>query len=173
LFVPFIAIGFRAYCIVLLAYLTDNRVAAGVDHIVYGGLFSVLIQLALIILGWQWRESRGPEDPIAPNYPDMLSAPPTGNVVHSGTPYIIAAAALALICPVPLLATHLGNRATTATTWPDPPVTVTAPWQIAELYDLGWAPAVHGPDKELSESFKDGCCIPVVRERTWWAPTIV
>src|SRR5262249_23481628 len=55
--VPILGNGLRAYGTVLLAYLSDNRLAAGVDHIVYGAVFATLIQLGLIAVGLRWRET--------------------------------------------------------------------------------------------------------------------
>ncbi|HVJ52755.1 MAG TPA: exosortase A [Aliidongia sp.] len=49
--VPVIANGFRALGIVLLAHATDNRVAAGADHIIYGWGFSVVILFVLLFVG--------------------------------------------------------------------------------------------------------------------------
>ncbi len=56
--VPIIANGFRALGIVLLAHYSDNRIAVGVDHIVYGWGFFTAILLALIWFGLRFQ--RGP-----------------------------------------------------------------------------------------------------------------
>ena len=56
---PVIANGSRALGIVLLGYWSDNRIAHGVDHIVYGWFFLVAILLALMIIGMRYA------DPIA------------------------------------------------------------------------------------------------------------
>jgi exosortase A len=49
--VPVIANGLRAFGIIYLAYLTDNRLAAGADHIVYGWGFFSVVMLALLAIG--------------------------------------------------------------------------------------------------------------------------
>src|SRR5262249_21157037 len=54
--VPIVGNGLRAYGTILLAYSTNNRVAVGMDHIVYGGLFSTIIQVTLLAIGLRWRE---------------------------------------------------------------------------------------------------------------------
>ncbi|MEM9628487.1 MAG: exosortase A [Pseudomonadota bacterium] len=48
---PIIANGFRAFGIILIAYLTDNEYAAGVDHIVYGWGFFAVIMLVFLAIG--------------------------------------------------------------------------------------------------------------------------
>ncbi len=48
---PIVANGFRAFGIILIAYLTDNKYAAGVDHLVYGWGFFAAIMLAFLAIG--------------------------------------------------------------------------------------------------------------------------
>lgn len=57
---PVLANWLRAYGIVMLAHLTDNRLAAGVDHLVYGWVFFGLVMLALFWVGGRWREDERP-----------------------------------------------------------------------------------------------------------------
>lgn len=54
--VPIAANGLRAFGIVLLGHLTHNRLAAGVDHLIYGGVFFGLVIAVLFTAGWHWRE---------------------------------------------------------------------------------------------------------------------
>jgi exosortase A len=49
--VPIIGNGFRALGIVLLAHFSDNRIAVGADHLIYGWGFSVAILAALMFVG--------------------------------------------------------------------------------------------------------------------------
>ena len=59
---PIIANGFRAFGIILIAYLTDNEYAAGVDHLVYGWGFFAVIMLVFLIIGnaiADWPSSAG------------------------------------------------------------------------------------------------------------------
>ena len=54
--VPVIANGFRALGIVLLGYWSDNRIAHGVDHIIYGWGFLVAILLVLMFIGMRYAD---------------------------------------------------------------------------------------------------------------------
>ncbi len=54
--VPIVANWLRAYLIVMLGYLSDNEIAAGVDHLIYGWLFFGVVILAMFWIGNFWRE---------------------------------------------------------------------------------------------------------------------
>lgn len=54
--VPIVANGIRAYGIILLAYKTDNKLAAGVDHIIYGFIFFTLVTFTVLAVGMSFRE---------------------------------------------------------------------------------------------------------------------
>lgn len=54
--VPIIANGIRAYGIVMLADLSDYKLAVGVDHLIYGWLFFGVVMLLLFWLGSLFRE---------------------------------------------------------------------------------------------------------------------
>ena len=54
--VPIVANGIRAYGIVMIAYLSEMRIATGVDHILYGWVFFGIVMLLLFWFGSLWRE---------------------------------------------------------------------------------------------------------------------
>jgi exosortase A len=53
---PVLANGVRAYFIVLLGYVSDMRLAVGIDHLIYGWLFFGIVCLLLFGIGRWWRE---------------------------------------------------------------------------------------------------------------------
>src|SRR3569832_988216 len=60
----FTADGLRAYMSVMIAHLSDMRLALGVDHFIYGWAFFGLVMLLLFWIGSYWREDdRPPEQP--------------------------------------------------------------------------------------------------------------
>jgi exosortase A len=61
--VPVIANGFRALGIVLLAHYSNNKIATGADHLVYGWGFSVLILCLLMFIGARFSDPVGEEGP--------------------------------------------------------------------------------------------------------------
>ncbi len=54
--VPIVANGLRAYMIVMIAHLSDNKLAMGVDHFIYGWVFFGLVMLLLFWVGSFWRD---------------------------------------------------------------------------------------------------------------------
>jgi exosortase A len=73
--VPILANAVRVFGIVFLAYESGNRIAAGVDHIIYGWIFFAMVMSLLLAVGGWWREK-----------PDQRtqgrSSPPTGANEH-------------------------------------------------------------------------------------------
>ena len=56
--VPVVANVFRAYGIIILAYVSDFEVAVGVDHLIYGWVFFSLISAIIVLVGlWAGRRT--------------------------------------------------------------------------------------------------------------------
>ncbi|MGM9479715.1 exosortase A [Roseateles sp. NT4] len=53
---PLIANWLRAYMIVMLGHLSGNKLAVGVDHIIYGWVFFGIIMLAMFMIGARWTD---------------------------------------------------------------------------------------------------------------------
>jgi exosortase A len=71
LLVPIVANWVRAYLIVMIGHLSSNRLAAGVDHIIYGWVFFGLVIGGMFMLGARYAE---PDAPVASGG----AVPPTG-----------------------------------------------------------------------------------------------
>jgi EpsI family protein len=54
--VPIVANGMRAFGIVMIAHLSDMKLAMGVDHFIYGWVFFGLVMLLLFWTGSFWRD---------------------------------------------------------------------------------------------------------------------
>jgi len=57
---PILANWLRAYMIVMLGYLTDNRIGTGDDHVFYGWILFGLVILSMFWFGARWHEPRAP-----------------------------------------------------------------------------------------------------------------
>ena len=140
----------------MLAYVTNDRLAAGVDHVVYGGVFAVFLQLLLIMIGLRWREK---DTSVHSNYSGVATMRRTTESL-SGVPgrkaYILATAVSILVVATTLLASYLWNKAASATAWADQSVTVTAPWQVTANDDFSWFPNRRGADKEFLQNYRSG-----------------
>lgn len=58
--VPIVANWGRAYMIVMLGHLSNNKIATGVDHLVYGWVFFGIVIFALFMIGARWSEPDAP-----------------------------------------------------------------------------------------------------------------
>lgn len=54
--VPIIANWIRAYLIVMIGHWSNNRLAAGIDHIVYGWVFFGIVVALMLMIGARWSE---------------------------------------------------------------------------------------------------------------------
>lgn len=68
--IPIVANWVRAYGIVMIGHLSDNKLATGVDHIIYGWVFFGLVMLLLFWVGSFWHEeATAQSDKSMPEFP--------------------------------------------------------------------------------------------------------
>jgi exosortase A len=145
---PVAANALRAYGIVLVGYLSNNKLAVGVDHIIYGGVFFVAIEIALLAAGVRWRES-----------PELAAEEPRESI--TGVPFprklvIAAPAAAGVLLLTPLLSEYLWNKSAADPAPAELAVLVDPSWREAATYDYGWNPGLHRPDRELGQEYESG-----------------
>jgi len=87
--VPVVANWLRAYMIVMLGHLSNNRLAVGVDHVIYGWFFFGLVMLLLFWIGSRWQENL-PDQPTALREGPV--APPPASAEQTRTAKLWAAA---------------------------------------------------------------------------------
>ena len=75
LLMPVLANWFRAYLIVMLGHLSGNKLAAGVDHIIYGWVFFGIVIGVMFMIGARWAQ---PDAPV-PTASDAV----VGGAAHS------------------------------------------------------------------------------------------
>lgn len=91
--VPIVANWVRAYIIVMLGHLSDNRIATGVDHLVYGWVFFGIVITIMFMIGARWSEpDRVHEARPAAGSP----APVVPGWATFGLPLVLVLAVLAL-----------------------------------------------------------------------------
>lgn len=66
--VPLVGNGFRVLGIILLAYMTNNEVAAGADHLVYGWVFNMAILLFLFWIGLKFSDPQPKQTSVRAAY---------------------------------------------------------------------------------------------------------
>jgi exosortase A len=146
--VPVIANGLRAFMIVMIAHLSDMKLALGVDHLIYGWVFFGIVMLLLFWVGSFWQD---PEPAATP-------APAGGPAGVDSRPVVPAAVGvLAVAAAWPAYAAHLDSRAAALAA----PRELLAPagaagWQRDSAPLTGWRPRYVGADPSLFEVYRKG-----------------
>ena len=94
LLVPIVANWVRTYLIVMLGHLSNNKLAAGVDHLVYGWLFFGVVMFAMFVIGARWIEA-----PLATPNPAAAGAAPVRAPGAWLWPVVAAALVVAALPP--------------------------------------------------------------------------
>jgi exosortase A len=148
--VPIVANWLRAYMIVMLGHLSGNRLAVGVDHLIYGWLFFGVVIGCLFALGARWREDDLPSPvPVAPNRAALSAAPPVNRLWMA----ILVALALATVWKVGYFAIERSDAS------PPPRLVspgIAAPWLPIATDASGWRPHFVEPSTEIERAFRDG-----------------
>jgi exosortase A len=143
--VPVFANSGRAYMIVMIAHLSDMRLALGVDHYIYGWVFFGLVMLALFWIGSFWREDDQPAPQVSSGRELRV---PSGADLRKLLP--VAAVVLLLAGLWPAYGRWLDAR----TPPPLPPLQIEAQagWQPAAAFTT-WVPHWVGADRQLRASY--------------------
>lgn len=147
----------RAYGIVMLAHLSDNRLAAGVDHFIYGGVFFAVIMVVVLSLGTLWREN--PEVGSITRTSGSTTTRSTSATNAASTPGRSLAAALAAAATLlvwPLVSVGTGGEAHSALA-PLGDIAPAAGWHRVEEPVTMWEPHLRNPKQVLKQTFaKEG-----------------
>jgi exosortase A len=149
--VPIVANWVRAYGIVMLGHLSDNRIAVGVDHLIYGWIFFGVVMALLFWIGSLWREPAGTAGPVRiadGSGPAVVPDAPAAKLVVLALLAIVAAA---LWRAVPLPAAQQGTAVA-----PLAPLQGVPGWTATEPPRTGWKPHYSGFARELHQGFASG-----------------
>lgn len=158
--VPIVANWVRAYLIVMLGHLSDNKLAAGVDHLIYGWLFFGVVVFLLFWAGARWRESPGAT--VRQGARDSRSNPDRApGSVTPGRFTAVWLTALAAIGTWAALAYYL-EPGVDASKVEVLPISARQGWGETPVPIAGWTPQYAGYRGALAQTFeKDGRLISV------------
>lgn len=141
--VPIIANGIRAFLIVLIAYLSNNEIAVGIDHIIYGWVFFSLVTFLLFAAGYAMRE------PL-----EEFSVPPLRRRQPASRTAPIAAAVAAVALAAG--ASFYADRAVARTASLDPGIHAPdMPGFSRILMSVeGWRPRFMGADRQIDQVYE-------------------
>lgn len=147
--VPVFANWLRAYMIVMIGHLSGNKLAVGVDHLIYGWVFFGLVITAMFAIGARWSESDSGGERAA----KAQTAARSGG--SGGSPSWLVALTIAALTaggPLAFMAITTADRAS-------PPILgqLEAPpgWVPAPEF-TAWIPAYESPSATTQATFDDG-----------------
>ncbi len=144
---PIIANGLRAYMIVMIAHLSDMKLALGIDHYIYGWVFFGIVMVFLFWIGSFWQET-GDTSPTIPLDSGQAQGPaPT---------YRMALAAVLVLAVWPAYAAYLRGVETSFA-----PVALELPLEVGSWRKLqseltAWEPRYLFPDASFAANYSDG-----------------
>jgi exosortase A len=162
--VPIVANWVRAYLIVMTGHLSDNRLAVGVDHLVYGWVFFGVVVGIMFAIGMRWAE---PEEAAADAA--TARAAPAGDAVPARRGVWPALAlVIALVATPSFVLRTLDAGLSTA-----PPALPTAfapggDWAEAQAPFGDWKPAFRGAAADRRFAFARAGAPPVGLYIGYW-----
>ena len=159
--VPILANGLRAYFIILLAYLSDNQLAVGVDHFIYGWVFFGIIMFGMFTIGLRWREPSSPksnEDLPSTSLPRQALSPQNLSAgtssAHTRRHVLYAFTAVIILALGPLIANRLGQAPTIPIHVNQVSFDTRPPWVATDENLQMWKPQLSAANAEIARTFQ-------------------
>jgi exosortase A len=147
--VPIVANWLRAYMIVMLGHLSNNRIATGVDHIIYGWIFFGVVMLLLFWVGSFWREDvRVDRVGTGALQPAKAASPPSRFFAAALAAIVVAAVAQ------PLGGAVQRSAASVAPTLPA--IEAAKGWSPTSETITDWTPKFSGQAAGLAQAYAKG-----------------
>ncbi len=150
LLVPIAANWGRAYMIVMLGHVSGNKLAVGVDHLIYGWLFFGVVIMLLFWIGARWRD-----DDAAPVGSGRGFAWTTGTAASSGE-FLLVAVMVGIAASVWPLGYRLIERSEQVALPALSAPAASAGWHIDEGPLTTWRPQFRNPSAQLHERWSEG-----------------
>ncbi len=165
--IPIIANGLRAMLIIVLAHLSDMRLAAGVDHLVYGWLFFGIVMGLTFWIGGRWRETRALPEARARSDGAAAIAP-----YGARSQAFAAGLVIAMLCGAGAAAARFENAVPSPA---DAAIAVALPAGIAGWSGPAfgarsdWQPQFHGAGHTSMAGYRRGADTVQVFAAVYWA----
>ncbi len=144
--VPVIANWMRAYMIVMLGHLSGNKIAVGVDHLIYGWVFFGVVIMLMFIIGARWSE---PEKALNVGSAER----PAEQTITTARLWATSACFAALVA-IPHIALWAIDRVESDGPVPlNAPTALAAGWQAVAPVGASFKPAFQNPSAEIHGSF--------------------
>lgn len=153
LIVPILANWFRAYMIVMLGHLSGNKLATGVDHLIYGWVFFGVVILLMFVVGGRWSDvtATTQDAPVEVVTPAPV---PRGSFA---SPWLFAGITVVILALAPIAEWALKARVQHATpVFPDV-LNLDSGWKVQEAgLSPAWSPAYVNPSAEVNRVYAAG-----------------
>lgn len=147
--VPVLANWLRAYIIVMLGHLSGNKLAAGVDHIIYGWLFFGVVIMIMFMIGARWAE---PEKDVQ----SILHKLPMDQTVRSSSPrWALTVTMVALLVTLPHIVRQQIIRLDAGVTpQMEAPAALAKGWAVSPDSIAQWKPAFESPSTQFNATYR-------------------
>ncbi len=153
LLVPLVANWFRAYMIVMLGHLSNNKLAAGVDHLIYGWVFFGLVIGLMFWIGARWVDPYEDAATPSPGYPATTGGASAG---AGFSPWVVAALALMLMGIAQATFWHLSRASTATTPSVKLPDRLAQDWVATPTALADWVPSFKNAKAVAARSYVQG-----------------
>ena len=148
--VPIVANWVRAYMIVMLGHLSDGKLAAGVDHLIYGWVFFGFVIMIMFAIGMRWREPEAVPDNQSAAASEGAIAASTTRITVAGLIFAVVVGAphavlWLMASGAPLQPPRLNSQALTV-----------GGWQATEERVAQWTPAFSNPSATINVTLVRG-----------------
>lgn len=148
LLMPILANWLRAYLIVMMGHLSDNKIATGVDHLLYGWIFFGVVIFLMFMIGMRWADV---DDEAQPSAAPGPVAEPNG-FGRLAIP-MVAAAALLVGWPHAAIAALESRERDAPSPVLDLPQLI-GPWRQTDKPNVDWAPSWRNPRVEWHRGYR-------------------
>ena len=147
--VPLVANWLRAYMIVMLGHLSGNKLATGVDHLIYGWLFFGIVIMAMFWIGSRWREDERPEETQDTETPTSATNELS---TRDSSPLVAAIVVLVVVSLWPLAEWQIDRQVETPLSQIEP-LEPMADWPRVEQALPDWKPRFENPSAASQSTF--------------------
>jgi len=150
--VPIVANWVRAYLIVVMGHLSDNKVAAGADHLIYGWVFFGIVITLMFVIGARWSEAPSVAKPVSGvGQSSMTTKAPRNRLIWS-----LGVGAMALMLAPHAVLWAVVKSEIAGTPVLAAPTTLANGWRVSERPVANWKPAFGGVAAEFNRTYSSG-----------------
>lgn len=150
LVVPIVANWLRAYMIVMIGHLSDNRLAAGVDHILYGWVFFGIVITAMFMVGSRWADAVDPVMNPAQAVPPAIPMTATHWLMAAGLA-VVASTGVQIGLQVWLTDRDVAVSSAGEIRWPN---SLAPGWVAAPELTAPFTPVFVGPTAQPQQAYR-------------------